>query len=193
MKHQNCLVLNSDYSPIGIIHWKKAMVWAFRYAEKDCCGIEIIDYHTDDHIIGVNRLLKVPAVIKTVRYFKIFNSPVSFSRKNVFIRDDFVCQYCNKRLPINKLTYDHVIPRSQWTNKETPTSWTNIVTSCLICNSKKGNKTPAQANMPLKSVPEVPKKTWKYLPLAYHLHTIESAIPNEWRTYIGDIVNNAKL
>ena len=193
MKHKNCLVLNSDYSPMGIIHWKKAMVWAFRYTEKDFCRIEIVDYHNDDHVVGVNKLIKVPAVIKTVRYFKLFNSPVNFSRKNVFIRDDFVCQYCNKKFPINKLTYDHVIPRSKWTHSESPTSWTNIVTSCLFCNLKKGSKTPSQANMPLKKLPERPKKTWKYLPLAYELNTIESGIPEQWLTYIGDIINNAKL
>jgi len=193
MKHKNCLVLNSDYSPIGIIHWKKAMVWAFRYTKKNFDRIEIIEYHSNDYIIGTNDLLEIPAVIKTTKYFKIFNSTVNFSRKNVFIRDNFVCQYCNQKFPINKLTYDHVIPKSKWRHNHTPTSWTNIVTSCLFCNLKKGNKTPSQANMPLKKNPEIPKKTWKYLPLAYQLHTIGSAIPEEWQTYIGDIINNAKL
>lgn len=193
MKHKDCLVLNSDYSPIGIIHWKKAVVWAFRHNEYNSTRIEIIDYHEDDHISGINKLFKVPAVIKTVRYFKLFNSHVNFSRKNVFIRDNFMCQYCHEKFPSNKLTYDHVIPKSKWNQDGNPTSWTNIVTSCLSCNSKKGNKTPLQANMPLKRLPEKPQKCWKYLPLAHEVHTIGSAIPEKWRIYIGDLINNAKL
>lgn len=193
MKHKDCLVLNSDYSPMGIIDWRKAMILAFRHKNKDLTKIEIIEYHNDDCVIGINNRLEVPAVIKTTRYFRLFNSNVNFSRKNVFIRDNFICQYCNKKFPINKLTYDHVVPKSKWKSSSTPTSWTNIVTSCLLCNLKKGNKTPEQANMPLKKLPEIPKKTWKYLPLAYQLHTIGGMIPKEWQTYVGDIVDNAQL
>jgi 5-methylcytosine-specific restriction endonuclease McrA len=186
-------VLNSDYSPMGIIDWRKAMILAFRYKNKDFTKIEIVEYHNDDYVTGINNRLEVPAVIKTTRYFRLFNSSVNFSRKNVFIRDNFVCQYCSKKFPINKLTYDHVIPKSKWKSDSTPTSWTNIVTSCLLCNLKKGNKTPEQANMPLKKIPEIPKKTWKYLPLACQLHTIDGMIPEKWHTYVGDIANNAQL
>lgn len=193
MKHKDCLVLNSDYSPIGIIDWRKAMILAFRHKNKDFTKIEILEYHNDDYVTVINSRLEVPAVIKTTRYFRLFNSNVNFSRKNVFIRDDFICQYCNKKFPINKLTYDHVIPKSKCKSSSNSTSWTNIVTACLLCNLKKGSKTPEQANMPLKKKPEIPKKTWKYLPLASQLHTIDGMIPEEWQTYVGDIVNNAQL
>lgn len=193
MTHKDCLVLNSDYSPMGIIDWRKAMILAFRHKNKDLTKIEIIEYHDNDFVIGTHSKLEVPAVIKTTRYFKLFNSNVNFSRKNVFIRDNFICQYCGKKFAINKLTYDHVIPKSKWKSNSTPTFWTNIVTCCLLCNIKKGNKTPEQANMPLKQIPVTPKKTWKYLPLSYRLHTIGDMIPKEWQTYIGDIVDNAQL
>lgn len=188
MKHKDCLVLNADYSPMGIITWKKAMVWAFRYTKTYFSGIEIIEYHTDDYVNGTSKKLKIPAVVKTTRYFKIFNQSVNFSRKNVFIRDNFVCQYCNETFPINKLTYDHVIPRSKWTAKTSPTSWTNIVTACIWCNLKKANRTPTQANMPLQKVPCAPQKSFKYLPLAYQLHTIGKKMPKEWQMYIGDFI-----
>lgn len=193
MKHKDCLVLNSDYSPIGIIDWRKAMILAFRHKNKDFTKIEILEYHNEDYVTVINSRLEVPAVIKTTRYFRLFNSNVNFSRKNVFIRDNFVCQYCNKKFPINKLTYDHVIPKSKCKSSPNTTSWTNIVTACLFCNLKKGSKTPEQANMPLKKLPEIPKKTWKYLPLAHQLNTIDGMIPKEWQTYVGDIVNNAQL
>lgn len=187
MRHQNCLVLNSDYSPIGIIPWKKAMIWLFKYTDVVHSGIEIIEYHKDDYVIGSNKIFQIPCVVKTTRYFKIFNQHVNFSRKNVFIRDNFICQYCLKKFPVNQLTYDHVIPKSKWNRNNSPTSWMNIVTSCKTCNLKKGNKTPTQANMKLHTEPFIPKKTFKYLPISYQLNTILKEIPDAWHTYLGGL------
>ena len=188
MNHQNCLVLNADYTPIGIINWKKAMVWSFRYMNDHYHSIEIIEYHDQDTIISCNGPLDIPSIIKTTKYFKIFNKRVNFSRKNVFIRDDFTCQYCNTKFPINKLTYDHVIPKSAWSGYDSPTSWTNIVTACIRCNLKKSNKTPQQANMPLNREPFIPQKSLKYLPLSYQLNTILKDFPEQWSPYLGDLV-----
>ena len=47
--HEDCLVLNADYSPIGIIDWRKAMVWSFRYTNCQYSSIEIIDYYNNDY------------------------------------------------------------------------------------------------------------------------------------------------
>ena len=52
--HEDCLVLNADYSPIGIIGWRKAMVWSFRYTHSQYSGIEIIDHYKDDIVLGAN-------------------------------------------------------------------------------------------------------------------------------------------
>ena len=90
MRHHNdCLVLNADYSPIGIIDWRKAMVWSFRYMNSKYSGIEIIEYYSDDYVIGVNTKSEIPAVVKTTKYFKVNSQSVNFSRKNIFIRDDY--------------------------------------------------------------------------------------------------------
>ena len=188
MTHKNCLVLNADYTPIKIIDWKKAMIWFFRYSHDYFENIDIIEYHNTDTVIGCNGPISIPSIIKTKKYFKILNKDVNFSRKNVFIRDNFTCQYCNKKFSINKLTYDHVIPKSIWKESCSPTCWTNIVTACIHCNLKKSNKTPQQANMPLKKEPFIPKKTLKYLPLAYQLDTILHDLPEQWHTYIGDLI-----
>lgn len=187
-QHQDCLVLNADYSPIGIIDWKKAMVWAFRYTHSKYSGIEIIEYYKNDYVIGVNYTEKIPAVVKTTKFFKINNHSVNFSRKNLFIRDNYTCQYCGNQLPANQLTYDHIIPKSKWTNKNQPaTSWTNIITACFNCNSRKGNKTLTQANMKLMSMPYVPNKTNKYLHVTHQILTIKHKVPQEWQLYIGAI------
>lgn len=184
IQHNNCLVLNCDYSPLTIISWQKALTWFIKYENNPKYGIEIIDFYKNDHIIGVNKNYPIPAVTKTKRFFKINNHSITFSRKNIYLRDDYLCQYCGKKFDTNELTYDHVIPKSQWTSKLSPTSWTNIVTACVSCNRKKGNRTPKQANMLLKTLPIKPNKTIKYLPITQHLSKIKMNIPSEWITYL---------
>ena len=184
LENSRCLVLNGDYSPLGIIDWKKAIVWSMKYDQGSYRSIEILDFYKDDYINGTNnKKIPIPAVVKTIRYFK-FNSFVNFSRKNLFIRDDYTCQYCSTKLLLNQLTYDHIIPRSQWNKSESPTCWTNIVTACKRCNIRKGNKTPLQANMPLKKPPTVPKRSLKYLPVYSQLDIIKDNIPEPWRLYL---------
>ncbi|MFM7795395.1 MAG: HNH endonuclease [Candidatus Nitrosotenuis sp.] len=190
MKNQNskCLVLNADYTPLGIISWKKALVWSIKYDNYHRMSIEIIDFYKNDHIIGANnKKYPIPAVAKTSQYFRINNHRIKFSRKNLFIRDNYSCQYCGMIKDISELTYDHVIPKSQWTHtNSSPTSWTNIVTACSSCNRKKRNRTPKQANMPLKTLPIIPQKSAKYLPVAHHLSKIRSDIPEEWTLYLPE-------
>jgi hypothetical protein len=189
MKQENsrCLVLNGDYSPLGIIDWKRAITWIIKY-EDHSKHIEVLDFYKDDFIMGAHdKKYPIPSVIKTHRYFKLHHQRVNFSRKNLFIRDNYICQYCGLNKDISQLTYDHVIPKSHFKHKNTiPTCWTNIVTACTTCNRKKGNKTPKQANMPLLNLPIEPKKHLKYLPVTRHLSTIRTAIPEEWRIYLPE-------
>lgn len=187
-EHCKCLVLNSDYTPLTIIDWKKACVWAMKHEYNHKIGVEIIDFYKNDFIAGTNnKKYPIPAVVKTARYFRINNYRVKFSRKNLFIRDNYTCQYCNNKYDISHLTYDHVIPKSIWDdNRGSPTSWTNIVTACVGCNRKKKNRTPKQANMPLKNLPSMPNKTIKYLPIVSYLSRIRSDIPDEWTAYLPE-------
>lgn len=188
IKHSRCLVLNADYSPLTIIYWQKALLWSIKHEYNVHVGVEIIDFYKDDFICGVNnKKYPIPAVVKTAKYFRINNHKVKFSRKNLFIRDNYTCQYCNNRFDTNELTYDHVIPKSVWDhNIGSPTSWTNIVTACRDCNRRKGNRTPKQANMPLKNLPNKPQKNVKYLPITTYLAKIRSEIPSEWMTYLPE-------
>jgi hypothetical protein len=186
VKNSKCLLLNADYSPLSIITWKKALVWSMR--DQHRLSIEIIDFYKNDYIIGVNnKKYPIPAVAKTNKYFRINHHRVKFSRKNLFIRDEYSCQYCGKLGDAGNLTYDHVIPKSLWTRDNgSPTCWTNIVTACINCNRKKGNRTPKQANMPLKNLPIAPNKNIKYLPVSHHLSKIRESIPNEWSIYLPE-------
>jgi 5-methylcytosine-specific restriction endonuclease McrA len=189
MKPQNsrCLLLNIDFTPLSVMDWTKAVVWSIKYAHDKRYGIEIVDFYKNDHINGVNnKKYPIPAVAKTKRFLRINKQTVTFSRKNIYIRDEYTCQYCNQQFHSSNLTYDHVVPKSQWRNKLSPTCWTNIVTACVECNHKKGSKTPKQANMPLKQLPIMPTKNVKYLPIAHYLYTIRYDIPAEWKMYLPD-------
>lgn len=185
--NKRVLVLNADYSPLGIICWKRAIVWSMRVQNNiSIRGVEIIDFYKDDYILGSNnKKYPIPAIVKTTKYFKLHNQQVNFSRKNLFLRDDYTCQYCDSTVDISELTYDHVVPKSQWNLDDgSPTCWTNIVTACISCNRRKGNRTPKQANMPLKKLPIAPKKNLKFLPMLHRLLTIKDEIPDEWRMYL---------
>jgi 5-methylcytosine-specific restriction endonuclease McrA len=164
--HKPCLVLNADYSPITVISWQKAIVWYYRHISENINTIEIIDYHTDDFITTSSKPHHIPAIIKVCKYIRLSRSRVHFCRKNLFLRDNYTCQYCNTKLHIYQLTYDHIVPKSRcsYMPKNKCTNWTNIVTSCVVCNRKKGNRTPEEANMQLVKSPYEPKYSDRYLP-----------------------------
>lgn len=185
-ENRNCLVLNSDYTPLALIDWKRAVTLAARHDYCPKLGVVILDFYKNDFIVGVNnKKIPIPAVVRTVKYFRINKRAITFSRKNVFLRDNFTCQYCSNQFDINKLTYDHVIPKSKWDySKGTPTTWYNIVTSCVSCNRKKGDKTLIQAKMAVKNIPIKPNNSNKFLKIYEYLNNIKDSLPEEWKLYI---------
>jgi 5-methylcytosine-specific restriction endonuclease McrA len=80
------------------------------------------------------------------------------SRREVFLRDRYTCQYCGQRPGSDFLTIDHIIPRSQGGES----SWLNCVLACVKCNHRKANRTPDQAGMPLSHQPIRPRWTPVY-------------------------------
>ena len=110
-----------------------------------------------DLIRSVKLALRIPKIIVLAIYDRLPRLEVKFTRRNVFMRDKFTCQYCAKILPEAKLNLDHVIPR----DKGGKTSWDNIVTSCVKCNTRKSNKLPHEANMHPSATPFAPR--WRPL------------------------------
>ncbi|MDP0491466.1 MAG: HNH endonuclease [Verrucomicrobiota bacterium JB023] len=108
-------------------------------------------------IHGVQVLVAVPQIIVLSAYDRLPRRDVKFTRQNVFLRDQYECQYCRKVFAEKDLNLDHVIPR----DKGGKTTWDNIVTSCIRCNTRKANKLPAEANMRLSRQPAKPK--WRPL------------------------------
>lgn len=93
--------------------------------------------------------------VKGDDYFsKNYNTNISISRRMLFKRDRNMCAYCGTVLHDKSLELEHVIPKS----KGGKTSWTNIVSACRSCNSRKDARTPEQAGMQLLYVPYTPNR-----------------------------------
>lgn len=162
------LLLNSTFEPLMVISWKKAVTMVI--LDK----VEVIEEY-ERVVRGVSLVLRLPAVIRLNRYIRRKSALVKFSRQNLYFRDRGRCQYCGGSFEPRELTYDHVIPRSRGGQTE----WTNIVTSCLACNLKKGGRTPEEAGMSLIRKPKVP--IWIPL-LAMSLGLEETPAP--WKDYL---------
>jgi 5-methylcytosine-specific restriction endonuclease McrA len=125
-------------------------------------------------IHSVRISILVPKIVVLSFYERLPRLEVRFSRRNVFLRDNFTCQYCLRIFPETQLNLDHVTPR----DKGGRTSWENIVTSCFRCNTRKANKLPHEAGMHPRSKPVAPR--WRPL---FGLH--ENGLADEsWNHFI---------
>jgi hypothetical protein len=138
----NVLVLNSDYSPLNVTSLRKGFILVNKGKA------EIIQKGEEDIVTTIGNFVR-PVIIRLLNYIKFRPSQLKVSRKRIFKRDKYTCQYCGNK---KNLTLDHVMPRSRGGKN----SWTNMVTCCSRCNSKKGNKTPEEANMRLITKPYEP-------------------------------------
>ena len=144
--------------------------------------IEIIDSHKGFKMCYNGRANMVteypqdypfPAVIVLKNYVRSRFMSYNCNRRNVVWRDKNICQYCGNKFIFSELTMDHVIPKSRGGEK----SWSNIVASCKKCNSKKGDRTPEEARMPLIKKPFVPRWSIQILLRGF-------CVPEEWEDFI---------
>ena len=100
--------------------------------------------------------MRVPAVIRLRKYVRVVYERVTFvsyTKKNVHLRDAYVCQYCTTRCKSDEVTIDHIVPES----RSGADSWENTVTCCKSCNLLKDNMTLAQSGLKLIKTPTRPK------------------------------------
>ena len=115
-----------------------------------------------------------PEVVLLRRYNRVPCHAAPFTRRNLFLRDDYTCQYCGISPPRSQLNLDHVIPRALGGK----TTWENVVCSCVDCNRRKGGRTPQQARLRLQRWPSKPRWT----PL---MNLIVSSVRyKEWRPFL---------
>lgn len=167
MQH-NTLILNASYEALGVVHWTDAVTM---WSNEKC---QIVEEY-DQVVRSAYLTMRIPAVIRLNSYVNKPIKALKFSRAGVYSRDLFRCQYCQTKCQTNELTYDHVIPRSCGGKTE----WTNIVSCCFKCNSKKGARTPEQAGMKLFKKPirpkAVPQITFEFT---------GKPVPEQWYDYI---------
>lgn len=159
------LVLNTTYEPINVCSTRRAVVLLL----KDRADILEAD---GPQIRSETLSLPRPIVIRLRDFVSVPRSDRRrLSRRVVLARDGHSCQYCGST---RHLTLDHVIPRSRGGG----TSWDNVVTSCSQCNTRKGDRLPAEMGMTLRVRPRPPRPTDFLIAAPY-------ALPDGWAPYLG--------
>jgi 5-methylcytosine-specific restriction endonuclease McrA len=137
----------------------------------------------DESVHTISFRIRVPRVILLLVFDRMPKKEVKFTRHNIFERDKNTCQYCGRVCERHELNLDHVIPR----DRGGPTTWENIVCSCVDCNTRKGNRTPQEAGMHLIRRPKRPR--WRpFLQINFGLHYHES-----WKHFIDVAYWNVEL
>ena len=140
------LVLNADYRPLS---YYPLSLWTWQDAVK-AAWLDRVDIvaEYDEVVHSPSTVIRIPSVVVLKDYIKP-QKRVGFTRFNLFLRDEFKCQYCGKG---GELTFDHVVPRASGG----VTSWQNVVAACSLCNLRKGCKSLHLTGMNLRKPPRQP-------------------------------------
>ena len=140
LRQNPALVLNADYRPLSyyplsLWPWQEAVkaVWLDR--------VDIVAEY-DEVVRSPTTVIRIPSVVVLKDFVKP-QKRVAFTRFNLFLRDEFCCQYCGAK---GDLTFDHVVPRA----RGGVTSWKNVVAACSSCNLRKGSRSLHQSGMTLR-------------------------------------------
>ena len=149
------LALNSGGQPHNWITWQDAVTLK-------CKGLIGWEFGDEEFMFqgGVSRItgerssVEVASIVALNSKFKYVERVPTLNNRNLFRRDLHMCAYCGKEFKDHVLTRDHIVPAS----KGGPTSWTNCVTACTPCNSRKDDLTLKQSGLELLYVPYTPDK-----------------------------------
>lgn len=165
---EQVLLLNATFEPLKVIDWKRAVRLL------TLGKVEVLEEY-DKEIRSVTFALKLPSVLRLLRFVRYRKKEIKFSRVNIYARDKFCCQYCGKKFEPKDLSFDHVIPR-RYGGK---TEWTNIVTACCKCNRTKGGRTLKEAGLRLLKKPTKPS----WVPFITVTVGVKS-VPDAWFNYL---------
>ena len=161
------LVLNQNYEPLNICNAKRALVLIIGGKA------EVLEHNCSEYR-SPSRSFRLPSVIRLHGLVKRPRPSVKLTRREVFLRDSYTCQYCG--VQTRDLTIDHVMPKSRGGAH----TWENLVSACRPCNHRKGGKTLAEARMILRRPPVQPR--------AGRYYTIQRRLSNspreEWSKFI---------
>ena len=164
MLSESVLVLNQSYEPLNICNVRRAVVLV------DKGRAELLENGRGE-IHTPTLLFPLPSVIRLVYMVRRPLGHRRLSRREVFERDQYTCQYCG--VPSGELTLDHIIPRVHGGGH----NWENVVSACIPCNHRKAGRTPKEAQMRLLKQPHPPK------PNPYYLFS-RRRLQEQWRKFI---------
>lgn len=159
------LVLNANFEPIHVCTTRRALGLILG-------GKAAMVVNGRGYIHTVREAIPRPSVIRLEAQVHRPRPHVKLTRREVFRRDNYTCQYCGRR--DGNLTVDHVIPRHQGGLHV----WTNVVAACPACNHRKGGRSPEEAHMKLLRLPKEPPANALYL---FGRHLAEN---QEWEQFI---------
>ena len=171
--NRQVLVLNRLWQPVNMCSARRAITLVF-LGHAHVVGTDEDDqYHAHDIaswlrlstgrqngngvVRSVSHCFRIPEIVVLSLFDRLPKKQVKFTRESIYRRDSFNCQYCGDRFESRQLNLDHVIPR----DKGGRTTWENVVTSCISCNTRKANKLPGEARMFPRRKPKVP--SWRPL------------------------------
>ena len=162
------LLLNLNYEPLNVCNVRRALVLL------DLGKAEVLEYN-GLLIRTTRRTYPCPSVIHLVYLIHRPRPHARLTRREIFIRDDYTCQYCGSRM--RELTLDHVIP----VHRGGPHTWENLVSACPRCNHRKGGRTVEEAHLRLLHTPVHPRSTSYFLFYQYlQTHTDWQKFIPEW-------------
>ncbi|MGL4630772.1 MAG: HNH endonuclease [Leadbetterella sp.] len=160
------LILNADYSAIGICTVNKAFLLVF------LSKAELVADTTQFILRTINSSYPAPSIIRLNRYVNVPYKSVILNRNNIFKRDENACTYCGSN---KDLTLDHVHPKSRGGK----TNWENLTTACRVCNSRKGHRTPEEAQMHMR------RKPYKPSFVVFARSYANKSDDDQWLTYLN--------
>ena len=189
MNGNHVLVLNKSWTAINVVTLIESMKMLCRETADvmDTDTYELFDLEhwmerslsraktmAPEHFIKTpNCPIERPEIILLKRYYGMPFTEVNFTRRNLYKRDNYTCQYCNEQFGPSKLSIDHVVP----TSRGGRTSWLNCVSACVDCNSEKANTLLAHCGLTLVKRPKKPQ----WLPIS---GLIPRTYPESWDKFL---------
>lgn len=140
-------VVDEDYQKYSLTEWARITKELREDTELRTRYPDII------HSPKLDIFLPYVVIYENCDYVPKTGRSVRFSRKSIYQRDNYTCQYCGKKPKPEDRSLDHVVPRSRG-GKST---WKNLVAACIYCNAKKGSKLLSELEWELKQQPKEPR------------------------------------
>ncbi len=158
------LVLNKMWIPIRVVTVKRCLklVFADKASIVDPADYSVyswekwvtMDSTNDEYgIETTSGRIKIPEVIVLLNYAKVFIKDLRITKKNIYMRDKYRCQYTGRQVRHDEADIDHVIPKSRGGKN----SWDNLVVCTKEINRVKADRTPEEAGLKLIRKPTAPK------------------------------------